>query len=289
MCGIAGILDPRGVAADEARAMATCLAHRGPDDATVYCDGPVGLGFRRLSIIDLDTGRQPIANEDGRVRVILNGEIYNYRQLRDELAAAGHEFSTTSDTEVLVHLYEDHGTDMLSRLRGMFAFALWDEGRRRLVVARDHLGQKPLFWARRGDRLWFASEIKSILAAEPAFRRPDLRALHEYFSIRVVSEDRSMFEGIHKLPAGHVLELEPGGEPRIRRYWGLRYDPKVKLDEDEAVDALDARLRETVDLHLVADVEVATYLSGGIDSGLVTAIAAGIVDRPLRSFSVGTP
>lgn len=289
MCGIAGILDPSGVAADDARAMATCIAHRGPDDATVYCDGPVGLGFRRLSIIDLDTGRQPIANEDGRVRVILNGEIYNYRQLRDELAAAGHEFSTTSDTEVLVHLYEDHGTEMLRRLRGMFGFALWDEGRRRLIVARDHLGQKPLFWARRGDRFWFASEIKSILAAEPAFRRPDLKALHEYFSIRVVSEDRSMFEGIHKLPAGHVLEIEPGGEPQIRRYWSLRYDPKVELDEDEAIEALDARLREAVDLHLVADVEVATYLSGGIDSGLVTAMAAGLVDRPLRSFSVGTP
>jgi asparagine synthase (glutamine-hydrolysing) len=289
MCGIAGILDPNGAAPDRARAMATCIAHRGPDDATVYCDGPVGFGFRRLSIIDLDTGRQPISNEDGRVRVILNGEIYNYRRLREELMAAGHEFSTTSDTEVLVHLYEDHGTDMLDRLRGMFAFALWDEGRRRLLIARDHLGQKPLFWARRGDRFWFASEIKSILAAEDSFRRPNLEALHEYFSIRVVSEDRSMFEGVHKLPAGHFLELEPGGEPRIQRYWNLRYDPKVELDEAEAVDALDSRLREAVELHLVADVEVATYLSGGIDSGLVTAIAAGMRDGPLRTFSVGTP
>lgn len=289
MCGIAGILAPGGAAPDTALAMATCIAHRGPDDATVWCDGPVGFGFRRLSIIDLDSGRQPIANEDGRVRVILNGEIYNYRELREELVASGHEFTTTSDTEVLVHLYEEMGTDLLERLRGMFALALWDEGRRRLFIARDHLGQKPLFWARRDDRFWFASEIKSILAVEDAFRRPNMQALHEYFSIRVVSEDRSMFEGVHKLPAGHFLEIEPGGEPQIRRYWGLRYDPKVELGEEEALDALDDQLREAVELHLVADVEVATYLSGGIDSGLVTAVAAGLRDTPLRTFSVGTP
>lgn len=289
MCGIAGILDPTGAARDQARQMAACLGHRGPDDATDYCSGPLAFGFRRLSIIDLDTGRQPIANEDGSVRVILNGEIYNYGALRDELERAGHRFSTTSDTEVLVHLYEEHGTGLLDRLRGMFAFALWDERRRRLTVARDHLGQKPLFWARRGERFWFASEIKSILAVEDGFRRPDVRALHEYFSIRVVSEDRSMFDGIRKLPAGHVLQVEPGGEPDIRRYWGLRYDPKTQLDENEAVDALDERLREAVRLHMVADVEVASYLSGGIDSGLVTAIAAGQSDQPLRTFSVGTP
>jgi asparagine synthase (glutamine-hydrolysing) len=289
MCGIAGILDPTGVAPEQAREMATRLGHRGPDDATEFCAGPVGFGFRRLSIIDLDTGRQPIANEDGSVRVILNGEIYNYRALREELERAGHRFSTTSDTEVLVHLYEEHGAGLLGRLRGMFAFALWDERRRRLIIARDHLGQKPLFWARRGERFWFASEIKAILAAEETFRQPNLLALHEYFSIRVVSEDRSMFEGIHKLPAGHVLEIEPGGEPAIRRYWELSYEPKVQLDEAEAVDVLDERLREAVRLHLVADVEVASYLSGGIDSGLVTAIAATQRDGPLRTFSVGTP
>ena len=289
MCGIAGILDPTGAAPDSVREMASCLGHRGPDDATEYCAGPVGFGFRRLSIIDLDTGRQPIANEDGSVRVILTGEIYNYRALRDELERAGHRFSTTSDTEVLVHLYEEHGTELLGRLRGMFAFALWDERRRRLTIARDHLGQKPLFWARRGKRFWFASEIKAILAVEDAFRRPDLDALHEYFSIRVVSEDRSMFDGIRKLPAGHVLQVEPGGEPNIRRYWGLRYEPKAQLDQQEAVEALDERLREAVRLHMVADVEVASYLSGGIDSGLVTAIAASQQDVPLRTFSVGTP
>lgn len=289
MCGIAGILDPNGVYPDDARAMARTIAHRGPDDATVYCDGPVGIGFRRLSIIDLDTGRQPIANEDGRIRVVLNGEIYNYRSLRERLEGAGHRFSTTSDTEVLVHLYEEHGPGLVDHLRGMFAFALWDAGSRRLTIARDHLGQKPLFWASRGERFWFASEIKAILAVEEAFRRPNLQALHEYFSIRVVSENRTMFEGIHKLPAGHVLEVEPGEEPRIRRYWNLRYDPKPRVEEAEAVEMLDERLREAVRLHLVADVEVASYLSGGIDSGLVTAIAAGQSDDPLRTFSVGTP
>lgn len=289
MCGIAGILDPKGATPEEARTMASTIAHRGPDDATVHCEGPLGLGFRRLSIIDLDTGRQPISNEDGRIRVVLNGEIYNYRSLRKRLQGAGHRFSTTSDTEVLVHLYEEHGRGLVDHLRGMFAFALWDAGNRRLMIARDHLGQKPLFWARRNGRFWFASEIKAILAVEEAFRRPDLHALHEYFSIRVVSEDRTMFEGIHKLPAGHILEVTPGEEPDIRRYWDLRYDPKVRIDETEAVDMLDERLREAVDLHLVADVEVASYLSGGIDSGLVTAIASGLTDDPLRTFSVGTP
>ncbi len=289
MCGIAGILDPNGVSPDEMRAMATSLAHRGPDDSTVYTGGPLGFGFRRLTIIDLNTGRQPIANEDGRVRVILNGEIYNYRLLRHELERAGHRFSTSSDTEVLVHLYEDLGSGLLSRLRGMFAFALWDERLGRLLIARDHLGQKPLFWAHRGNRFWFASEIKAILAVEEDFRRPNLLALHEYFSIRVLSEDRSMFEGIRKLPPGHLLEIESGGQPQIRRYWELHYEPKVSLDDSEAVDALDEQLRETVELHLVADVEVATYLSGGIDSGLVTALAAGLRGEPLRTFSVGTP
>lgn len=289
MCGIAGILDPGGVDGDDVRAMADAQAHRGPDDATVHLEPELGFGFRRLSIIDLEGGRQPIANEDGSVRVILNGEIYNYRELRDRLEKRGHRFTTRTDTEVLVHLYEERGTDLVDELRGMFAFALWDGGRRRLILARDHLGQKPLYWARYGRRLWFASEIKGILAAEDRFRSLNPRALHEYLSIRVISEPRSMFEGVRKLPPGHLMEVEPGAEPSTRRYWDLRYEPKQSLGEAEAVERLDHELREAVKLHLRSDVEVGAFLSGGIDSGLVTAMMSSLTGEQFKTFSVGTP
>lgn len=289
MCGLAGILDPRGVEGADVRAMADALAHRGPDDATVHVEPGLGFGFRRLSIIDLDGGRQPIANEDGTVRVVLNGEIYNFRELRSELEARGHRFSTQTDTEVLVHLYEDHGPDLVDELRGMFAFAIWDARRRRLVLARDHLGQKPLYWGRHGDRMWFASEIKAILAVAPRFRRVDPAGLHEYLTLRVISEPRSMFEGVRKLAAGHVMVVEPGREPSVRRYWNLRYEPKTEMDEEEAVERLDHEIRETVRLHLRSDVEVGAFLSGGIDSGLVTAIMASLTGGSFKTFTVGTP
>lgn len=289
MCGLAGILDPRGVEADAVRAMADAVAHRGPDDATVHVEAGLGLGFRRLSIIDLQGGRQPIANEDGSILVLLNGEIYNYRALRDRLEASGHRFSTLSDTEVLVHLYEDRGADLVDELRGMFAFALWDRARRRLLVARDHLGQKPLYWARKGSRFYFASEIKSILAADPTFRKLDRMGLHEYLTLRVISEPRSMFEGIHKLSAGHLLQIEEGGEPTMRRYWSLRFEPKRRLSEEDALSRLDAELREAVRLHLVSDVEVGSFLSGGVDSGLITAMMREVAGRSFKTFSMGTP
>ena len=289
MCGIAGVLDPAGVDADDVRAMAEAQAHRGPDDATVHLEPCLGLGFRRLSIIDLEGGRQPIANEDDSVRVILNGEIYNYLELRKWLRSRGHRFATRTDTEVLVHLYEEKGAALVDDLRGMFAFALWDGNRRRLTLARDHLGQKPLYWARHGPRFWFASEIKGILAADERFRTLDPRALHEYLSIRVVSEPRSMFEGVRKLPAGHLMEIEPGERPSSRRYWNLRYEPKTQLGEQAAIERLDRKLRDTVKLHLRSDVEVGAFLSGGIDSGLVTAMMASIVGEGFKTFSVGTP
>lgn len=289
MCGIAGILDARGVERDDARVMADALAHRGPDDATVHLEPGLGFGFRRLSIIDLEGGRQPIANEDGSVRVLLNGEIYNYREIRSRLEDRGHRFTTRTDTEVLVHLYEDRGPDLVDELRGMFAFALWDRDRRKLLLARDHLGQKPLYWARRGQRFWFASEIKSILAAEDGFRRLNPRALHEYLAIRVISEPRSMFEGVQKLPAGHLMEVHPGEEPSSRRYWNLRYEPKRELGEEEAVEQLDEELRDAVRLHLRSDVEVGAFLSGGIDSGLVTSMMSSLTGKSFKTFSVGTP
>lgn len=289
MCGIAGILDPRGVGEAEVRAMADRLAHRGPDDATVHLEPGLGFGFRRLSIIDLEGGRQPIGNEDGTLQVILNGEIYNYGELRSRLKAAGHQFATHSDTEVLVHLYEDLGSGLVDELRGMFAFALWDRPRRRLLVARDHLGQKPLFWARRGERFLFASEIKAILAAEPSFRELDPFGLHDYLSLRVIADPRSMFRGVHKLAPGELLEIEAGGEPEIRRYWSLAYEPKPPISETEALASLEEAVKEAVRLHLVADVEVGAFLSGGIDSGLVVALAAGAFEGRLSTFSIATP
>lgn len=289
MCGLAGILDPRGVDRDEVRPMAEAQAHRGPDDAAVHLEPGLGFAFRRLAIIDLEGGQQPIANEDGSVRVILNGEIYNYRELRDRLAGRGHRFATRTDTEVLVHLYEERGEDLVHELRGMFAFALWDRDRRSLLLARDHLGQKPLYWARRGRRFWFASEIKGILAAEDRFRSLDPHALHEYLSLRVITGSRSMFEGVSKLPPGHLMRVEPGGRPAPRRYWSLAYEPKRELAPEEALEALDDRLRETVGLHLRSDVEVGGFLSGGIDSGLITALVSSLTDGAFQTFSMGTP
>jgi len=289
MCGIAGILDPTGVDERQVRRMADALAHRGPDDSATYVEPGIGFGFRRLSIIDVEGGGQPISNEDGSVRVVFNGEIYNYRKLRADLISRGHRFRTTGDTEVLVHLYEERGADLLRVLRGMFAFAIWDAGRQRLLLARDHMGQKPLYWARDGSRSWFASELKAILAVQPSFRSMSARALDEYLSLRFISEDRSMFEGVHKLPPGHMLELGASGNPTPRRYWNLEYEPKLELDERDAIEALDEKLRETVQLHLVSDVEVGSFLSGGIDSGLVTAIAADLTQEPLQTFSLSTP
>jgi asparagine synthase (glutamine-hydrolysing) len=288
MCGIAGIVDSRGVSADEVQRMADSLAHRGPDDATVHVEEGVGFGFRRLAIIDLVTGRQPIANEDGSVRVMLNGEIYNYREIRPRLEKLGHRLRTVSDTEVLVHLYEEHGADLVDFLRGMFAFAVWDRNRRRLLLARDHLGQKPLFWARDGERLYFASEIKAILAVAPRFRELDPRALDEYLTLRVISDPRSMFAGIRKLPPAHVLTWE-SGETATRRYWDLRFEPKQTLSEEDALVALDEVVRDSVSAHLVSDVPLGSFLSGGIDSGIIAAVAQSLIGEPLMTFSGSVP
>lgn len=268
--------------------MTDALAHRGPDDATMHMEPGMGFGFRRLAIIDLVTGRQPIPNEDESVWVILNGEIYNYRELRGRLINRGHRFRSRSDTEVLVHLYEEHGADLVHELRGMFAFALWDRPRRRLLLARDHLGQKPLYWAQRGESLYFASEIKGILAVAPEFRVVDPRALDEYLTLRVIPDPRSMFSGIHKLAPAHLLEAGDGCVT-TRRYWHLRYEPKRSISEAEALAELDDALRETVRLHLVSDVPVGAFLSGGVDSGLVTAVVRSVTKEPLKTFSVSVP
>ncbi len=282
MCGIAGFI---GVDDEPLlRAMCARLAHRGPDDAGFYTAPGVGLAMRRLAIIDLKTGRQPIANEARDVWVVFNGEIYNYQDLRRQLQERGHSLSTTSDTETIVHLYEDHGVDFVHHLRGMFAIALWDLKRRRLVLVRDRIGEKPLYYARDGARVFFGSEIKAILQAWKT-RRVDPQAVCDYLATAYVAGPRTFYEGIAKLPPAHMLVSE-NGEVTIRRYWRHARGEMSRAPFDQAARELGERLRETVDLCLKSDVEVGAFLSGGIDSSVIVALMRKHGAR-VQTFSVG--
>ena len=285
MCGICGIAEA-SAAADPARlaAMSATLVHRGPDADGSFLDGPIGLAARRLSIIDLETGDQPLANEDGTVHVVQNGEIYNYRELRAELEQVGHRFSTQSDTEVLAHLYEERGERFAEPLRGMFAIAVWDATQRRLVLARDRFGIKPLYYRPRAGGLEFASELRALPRAEV-----DLDALEAFLAFNSIPSPLSIFHGIRKLPPGHVLVWD-GGEPRLERYARPAPAPAGQLraeDEHFLAEELRARLRDSVRAHLVADVPVGVLLSGGVDSGALAALAAQESSEPLRTFSIG--
>jgi len=289
MCGICGVVRRDGGLADAAalRRMAAALAHRGPDDEGVEVRGSAGLGHRRLSIIDLSPdGHQPMGNEDGSVRIVFNGEIYNFRELRAGLEARGHRFRSRSDTEVIVHLYEELGTDCLARLRGMFAFAIWDEPRRRLFLARDRVGKKPLYYADTPARFLFGSEIKAILAAGGVERRPDLQALSHYLTYQYVPSPWTAFAGIRRLPPAHYLLLEDD-RVRIERYWRLPYLPKLQAPEEELAEELRWRLRAAVRLRLVSDVPLGAFLSGGVDSSIVVGIMSQLMDRPVETFSIG--
>ncbi len=290
MCGIAGKinLDGRPVDPGLIGRMAGLLTHRGPDDGGAYVSGPVGLANRRLSIIDLDTGKQPIANEDGSVWVVLNGEIYNFVELRAVLEAQGHAFKTRTDTEVIVHLYEEHGVALLEHLRGMFAFALWDHRRRRLLLARDRLGEKPLFYAHLpGKSLLFASELKS-LRADPELRvSVSLSAFNQYLSLLYIPAPASIFDEVAKLPAGHYLVSDESGVA-VREYWDVPLPPDGEEDPlDEA--ALRERLREAVRIQLRSDVPVGAFLSGGIDSTTVVSTMAEYLGPGIVSCSIGFP
>ena len=287
MCGIAGILDPAGPDRRSLQAMADSLIHRGPDDEGFLADGPLGFAFRRLAIIDLDGGKQPLTNEDGSVAVVFNGEIYNFRELRAELLERGHRFSTRTDTETIVHLYEEMGERCVERLRGMFAFALWDSRRRRLLLARDRLGQKPLCFARVGERFLFASEPKAILAEGSVPARLDPEALHAFLALRFVPSPMTMFEGIRSLPPAHTLTIE-GGQETLRRYWDVQYLPKWEASEDDLADQLDELLRSSVRRHLVADVRLGTFLSGGLDSSQLTALVAQETGSRIPVFTIGS-
>jgi len=290
MCGIVGKVyfdEEQRVSKIELRRMTQTLAHRGPDGEEIWVDGNVGLGHRRLAIIDLRAiAAQPMPNEDGSVWITFNGEIYNFKELRDELESRGHRFRTNSDTEVIVYAWEEYGRACVERLRGMFAFAIWDRRRRTLFLARDRVGKKPLFYFSGPDRFVFASEIKAILADPEVPVEPDPRAVDHYLALQYVPSPQTAFRGIRKLPAGHWLEMRDG-RVEIGRYWKLRYGPKRGLSWPDAIAQLRWHLAEAVRLRLVSDVPLGAFLSGGVDSSAVVAHMALALDRPVRTFSVG--
>lgn len=266
--------------------MTSTLAHRGPDGTGGYVNGRVGLGHRRLSIIDLSTGDQPIYNEDRSIVIVFNGEIYNYKELRRALVDRGHRFSTKSDTEVIVHLYEDHGDDCVDHLNGMFAFAIWDSKRQRLLAVRDRLGEKPLYYAHHRGKLQFASELKSIVTDRSIPRDIDPEALNEYLAYGYVPAPRTIFRSVQKLPAGHRLVWE-NGKLSTNRYWTAQFPTDSTRTEQDWTDELRGLLEDSIRLRLRSDVPVGAFLSGGLDSNGIVAVASRLLDRPLQTFSVG--
>ncbi len=291
MCGITGLFDTRG-ARDIDRAvlhrMNESQLHRGPDEGSLHLEPGLGFGHRRLSIIDVATGQQPLFNEDGTVSVVFNGEIYNYQELIPELQALGHVFKTKSDTEVIVHAWEQWGEDCVQRFRGMFAFALWDRNRQTFFMARDRLGVKPLFYAVLDDgMLLFGSELKSVMAHGGLRRDIDPLALEEYFSLGYVAEPRTIFRQARKLPPGHALAIrrgQPVGEPR--EYWDVKFTLDARISAEEAQEELLRRLDESVKLRMISEVPLGAFLSGGVDSSAVVASMAQVSDDPVNTCSI---
>jgi len=267
--------------------MNCALRHRGPDSEGYYAKEYVGLAISRLAIIDVAGGQQPISNEDGSVVVVFNGEIYNFRELRAELQDTGHHFSTKSDTEVIVHAYEEWEDEALHRFNGMFAIALWDEQRERLLLARDRMGKKPLYWHYSQQGLLWGSEAKAILAVPWVERRVNSLALHHYLTLQYIPDPLTIFDGVHRLPAGHKLVVEPGGTPQVSRWWQLKFEPKWKISDREAIEQTRAILRAAVERRLISEVPLGAFLSGGLDSSTVVALMAERMSQPVKTFSIG--
>ena len=289
MCGICGKIRTGGsknVSPEEIQAMCGLLHHRGPDEEGLFVRRNVGLGHKRLSIIDLSSGRQPIANEDESCVIVFNGEIYNFQELRDDLEKKGHVFRTRSDTEVILRLYEAEGEDCVHKLRGMFAFAIWDEHREQLFIARDRIGKKPLYYTELPGAFLFASELKALLADPSVPRDLDHEALHYYLTFQYVPAPWSIFKAVKKLEAGHTLTLRDG-RAAVRRYWDLAYVPKVNVTEEEALRRTDALIDEAVRIRLISDVPLGCFLSGGIDSSAVVAYMRRHITGELKTFSIG--
>lgn len=288
MCGIAGLhnLNDEPVAIERVRAMCDLIRHRGPDDRDAWAQGPVGLGHRRLSIIDLSPrGRNPMANEDGTIRIVFNGEIYNYEDLRPDLVRRGHVFRSQTDTEVIIHLYEELGAESIQRLNGMFAFALWDEGRRRLLLARDRFGVKPLYYTQLGNTLAFASEVKAFLALPEFKTRADPFALAEHLTFQNTFGERTFFEGVNLLPQGHYL-LAENGRVEQRGYWDLQFQPESDVSMEKWADGLRERFEAAVHRQLMSDVPLGSYLSGGMDTGSISAVAVRRIPK-MHTFTCG--
>ena len=303
MCGIAGGVwshNAQGLTIDELNRMTNSIAHRGPDgqghliippktDPSIIDGRPspgVALGFRRLSIIDLALGHQPLGNEDGSVQIVFNGEIYNYQQIRHRLEGSGHTFRSQSDTETIVHLYEDLGVDCFSHLNGMFALAIWDSHRDRLVLARDRLGKKPLYYTIQNGRLLFASELKSLMTLPGIDKQIDPGAIDLFLTYQYIPHPHSIYRGIHKLPPGHYAVFE-NGALKIEKYWNVDWSKETPIDQPAASGQLRTLLSDAIRLRLRSDVPLGAFLSGGIDSSLVVAIAQQHLDTPIQTFSIG--
>ncbi len=290
MCGICGIVQVHEnfeIRRDTLKRMNDAIIHRGPDDEGFYHTPSVGLAMRRLSIIDLAGGHQPLQNEDGSVQVVFNGEIYNFPELRELLEAKGHRFATHTDTEVIVHGYEEWGTDVMQYLRGMFAFAVWDVNEERLLLGRDRPGIKPLHYYHDGEKFLFGSEIKSILQCERVPREVNLEALDRFLTFEYVFAPETIFQGIHKLPPGHFLVLNKDGSLRVEQYWDVLPAPDTTLDETECAQRLAELLEEAVKIRLISDVPLGALLSGGVDSSSIVAFMARHSERPVKTFSIG--
>ena len=290
MCGIAGIVLRDRVDQADILRMLDVIRHRGPDDHGIHEHKNTLFGQARLSIIDLEGGHQPIFNEDRSMWIVANGEIYNFQEIRQELIAKGHQFSTKSDSEVILHLYEEIGERCVERLNGMFAFAIWDSRKEQLFAARDRLGQKPFYYTTNGDRFAFCSEIKGLLAYDPSLRELNHQGLDQYFTLRIIAPPQSMFKGVDKLPPAHTLTYSIKDGVTIKRYWQLEYDPKWTGDENQLVDELEEILIRSLRRHMVSDVPVGAFLSGGLDSTLVVSmLMKHVVSEPLKTFSFGLP
>ena len=286
MCGICGIYSSSGVQPGELNNMLKSIAHRGPDDEGFYSQGPIGLGNRRLSIIDIPGGGQPLSNEDKTIWIVYNGEIYNYKHLQQHLESKGHVFRSRSDTEVIIHLYEEYGPNCVEKLNGMFAFGLWDQRHQRLVLARDRIGQKPLYYSQDGSRFLFGSEIKAILAVSQNQRMIDYESLHHYLSLRFIPPPKTFFLNIYKLPPAHILIFQDN-KIQIRQYWQLSFNNKFEVNETDLLEGLRYKLIEAIDSHMVSDVPVGAFLSGGLDSSMIVAMLTKDLDTRLQTFAIG--
>ncbi len=288
MCGICGIFDFKGAPVDRQllERMAGAIRHRGPDGDGFFVCGPVGLANRRLAIIDLNGGWQPQSNEDGSIQVVYNGEIYNFIELTEELIQKGHVFKTRSDTEVIVHAYEEWGVDCTNRFNGIFAFALWDSNQRRLLIARDHLGVKPLYYTFLGDRILFGSEIKALLADPTCPKEVEIEALSQLFTLRYVPSPRTLFKGIQKLPPGHRMVVQASGI-HIERYWKTTPHIRTDVNEGELIEEYQSLVEDAVRLQMRSDVPVGLFLSSGVDSGALLSMMSKLSNQPVRTFTIG--